>query len=317
MLLRAVMIVFILGGISPAQAEQTGGTTPAGELLMNLLGSTIGSSASYAPIKLQADCSADLEKCWEARGLNKENQQQVMDACWQETKKCPKVCREQYFSHRKAGMKAAIADNTVLFGRPSCIPGLDTSGKVKTNDSAVRIAVTIGGQPAKAEIYAIPVDAQGNEEKRTTGSPNYSGGNAYSDLSEPILLNLPAGRYRLRVRSPDRFYHRDRAFPKQTELITVKAGQTLNKVFAFGLGHLVIKAQDKNGSPVAATVELKRSDFAQYVSFSGRVPLDRPLLAGKYRLIVKETELRRVKAFDIEIKANRTVTKTITFSARD
>ncbi len=317
-----VMIILISGTISLAQAEQTGGLTPAGKILMDLLGATIGSSSSYAPIKLQAECSHEIGECWEARGLNKNNQDQVNDACWKEAKKCPKVCKDEYFSRRKAGMSSAMAD-PLFRGRrgedTSCIPGVDKrthpTGKVKANDSVVRVAVTIGGQPAKAEVTAIPVDAQGNEEKRTTSSPNYSKGNAYNKLFAPILLYLPAGRYRLTVLSPDRFYHRDRAFPKQTELITVKTGQTLNKVFAFGQGRLVVKAQDKDGSPVAATVEFKRSDFRQYVSFTERVPLDRPLLAGKYRLVVTQSKTRRKKAFDIEIKAGNTVTKTITFMA--
>ncbi len=99
------------------------------------------------------------------------------------------------------------------------------------------------------------------------------------------------------------------------ELITVKTGQTLNKVFAFGQGRLLVKAQDKDGSPVAATVKLKRSDFAQNASFSERVPLDRSLLVGKYRLVVRKSKSCREKAFDIEIKEGNTVTKTITFVA--
>ncbi len=132
--------------------------------------------------------------------MNKSNTEQVYDLCWRKSKRCPKVCKDEYFSRRKSGMGATASD-PLFRGRRgediSCVPGVDERthpmGKVKTNDSAVRVAVTIGGQPAKAEVSAIPVDAQGNEEKITTSSPNYSKGNGYNDLSEPILLNLPAG----------------------------------------------------------------------------------------------------------------------------
>jgi len=144
MLPLAGMIIFIFGGILPAQAEPAGGLTPAGKILMGLLGGTVGSSSSYAPIKLQADCSADLEKCWDSRGLNKGNQEQVLDTCWKETKKCPKVCRDQYLSHRKAGMKALEADDTVLFGKPSCIPGLDK--RTHPRDEPVTVQPKGGGR---------------------------------------------------------------------------------------------------------------------------------------------------------------------------
>jgi len=102
--------------------------------LFALSGSSVGLAGSYAPIRLQANCSADLGDCWETHGLNKDNVDQVMDLCWQETKKCPKVCRDQYRSHREAGMKAPVADDLVLFGKPSCIPGLDEEMKPSRKD---------------------------------------------------------------------------------------------------------------------------------------------------------------------------------------
>jgi len=127
-LLFAGIVMIIVGGILPVQAGQTGGVTPAGELLMGLLGCTVQSSSSYAPIKLQADCSANLGRCWEAKGLNKENDVQVQDMCWQGTNVCPKVCMDEYFSRRKAGMNPSQAD-PLFQGRrgedTSCVPGVD------------------------------------------------------------------------------------------------------------------------------------------------------------------------------------------------
>lgn len=124
-LLLAGALFFVFGGRSRVPADPPQGLTPVGEILMKILGATAGSSASYAPIKLQADCSADLEDCWKARGLNKNNVEQVLDVCWKEAKKCPKACKDQYFALRAAGMKGVEADDKVLFGKPSCIPGLD------------------------------------------------------------------------------------------------------------------------------------------------------------------------------------------------
>jgi len=312
MLPLACMAIFILGGISPAQAEQTGGLTPAVELLMGLLGGTVGSSSSYAPIKLQADCSADLGKCWEVRGLNKDNEEQVMDACWKETKKCPKVCKDQYFSRRKAGMKAARADDTVLFGKPSCIPGLDENIKKTPNDSMVRVRVMIDGKPAKAEVFAIPVDDKGHEKKRKRGSPTYSERNAYGNLSDPISLTMPAGRYRLRVVSQDRFYHPYQAFPDQEVLITVQAGKPVDRTYTFATGYLTVKALDSGGRPVNVTVELMQPGRKLPRQ---RIPMNMRLLSGKYRLFVAETKSHREKTFDIEMKADQTLTQTVTFTA--
>src|SRR3546814_14961951 len=96
-------------------------------------------------------------------------------------------------------------------------------GKVKANDSAVRVTVMVGGQPAVAEVDATPVDDQGREPQRTTSSPNYTAGSAFNSTPEPISLYLPAGRYRLRIKSPDRFYHPNQVFPDQVELITVES----------------------------------------------------------------------------------------------
>jgi len=328
MLPLACMAIFILGGISPAQAEQTGGLTPAGELLMGLLGGTVGSSSSYAPIKLQADCSADLGKCWEVRGLNKDNEEQVMDTCWKEAKKCPKVCKDRYFAQRKAGMKAARADDTVLFGEPSCIPGLDKrvhSVPKKPNNSTLQVSVTVGGKAADAMVEVIPLDDRGRDVKRTTDGFITANGLRYSIEAAPrpspgpTIMSLPAGQYRLRVWSPDRNYHPNQkfmpyqAFPEQTKVITVKAGQTLEKSYRFGMGRLVVKARNGSGSQIAATLELRRWDRPNYVLYRKTLPLDTSLISGKYRLVVREAKTRKSKAFNIEIMDGKSIGQTILF----
>jgi len=138
MLLFAGIVMMIVGGMLPVQAEPPIHLSP-GDILGGVLGGTVGAlSLSNAPIRLQTGCSADLGKCWEAHGLNKENMEQVMDACWKETKKCPKVCRDEYFSRRKSGMSVNEAD-PLFRGRSgeetSCVPGVDAlkhpAGNVK------------------------------------------------------------------------------------------------------------------------------------------------------------------------------------------
>ncbi len=329
--LLVAMILFIFGAISPAQAEPTGGLTTAGKILMDLLGSTVGALDSAAPIRLQANCSADLGKCWEKRGLNKDNQQQVMDACWQGTKICPKVCKDRYFAQRKAGIKASVADSKVLFGEPSCIPGLDKrvhSVRKKPNNSTLQVGVTVGGQAADANIEVIPLDARGHDVKRTTdgfitaNGWRYSMGTASGTLPGSTIKYLPAGQYRLQVRSRDRNYHPQQkfqpyqAFPKQVEQISIKAGQTLDKIYAFGMGRLVVKARNEDGKPVAASVKLRRWDRPKYVLYRAKLPLDTSLIAGKYRLVVTATKPFRSKAFNIEIKDAKSVNRIITFETR-
>jgi len=277
-----------------------------------------------APIKLQATCSAETGACWEARGLNKENIDQVIDACWKEAKKCPKVCKDEYFARRKAGM-GSVASDPLFRGRrgedTSCVPGVDElthpAGKVKANDSTVRVSVAVGGEAVGADVSVAPVDDQGHELERTISSPSYSKSNVQSAPPGPISLNLPAGRYQLRVQSQDRFYNRIQAFPDQVELITVETGQTLDKTFVFGKGRLILNAQNKDGKPVDATVELRRSDMPDDVLLRASLPLDEHLLAGKYRIVAHRTGYPMTKAYDIEIKADEKMMQTITFSSGD
>lgn len=168
-------LFFVFGGISPVLADSQKGLTPVGKILMDILGATDGSSASYAPTKLLADCSADLEDCWKARGLNKDNVEQVQDACWKETKKCPKVCKDQYFALREAGMKGIEADDKVLFGKPSCIPGLDkaasASDKDKVKSESATLASTVAAQQLMPDLTPVVVNAErGYIEVRNVGN---------------------------------------------------------------------------------------------------------------------------------------------------
>ncbi len=62
----AGMIIFVFGGISLAQAEPPLRLSP-GDVLSGFLSSTIGAlSPSSASIKVQAECSHELEQCWES-----------------------------------------------------------------------------------------------------------------------------------------------------------------------------------------------------------------------------------------------------------
>jgi len=63
---------------------------------------------------------------------------------------------------------------------------------------------------------------------------------------------------------------------------------------------------------LAVTVEITRQDKPGYRQ---RIPLDTRLLVGKYSLVVTEKKSRRKKAFDIEIKENTLMTRTVTFSS--
>ncbi len=323
MLLLAGLLL-AMSGMPTAQAEPPVRLSP-GDLLKGLI-SGVGSTLSEpAPLKVQRVCSREIEACWESRGLNKTNAEEVQDTCWKVVKRCPKVCREEYFSRRKAGISASVAD-PLFRGRrgeeSSCVPGMDklmhSGGEVKVNDSTVKVSVTVGGQVAAADITAVPVDEQGREKKRTISSPVYSKRSPDSDQAAPILLYLPAGRYRLQVVSPDRFYHPNQrflpyqAFPKQVELVNVKTGETLDKVYTFGMGRLVVEAHDEAKQPLAVTVEIARQDKPGYRQY---IPLDTRLLVGKYRLVITEKESRHKKSFDIEIKDGVLTTRTITFNS--
>ena len=323
MLSVAVLLLAILGA-PYTQAEPPVHLSPV-DLLGGLIGGVGNALSEPAPLKVQRVCSHELGACWESHGLNEHNADQVQDACWGIVKNCPKICRDEYFSRRKADMSAGMAD-PLFQGRrgedTSCVPGVDElthpAGKVKVNDSAVRVAVTVGGQPAETEVYAIPVDAQGNEKERTTSSPVYSKSSSHrpSEPLGPLMLYLPAGRYRLRISSRDRFYHPNQtflpyqAFPEQVELVSVKTGQTLDKVYPFGMGRLFVNALDEDSQPVPVTLEIARPDKPSYRQ---PIPLDTRLLAGKYRLVVRETKSRREKPFDIEIRDGKLTTKTVTF----
>ncbi|HEB55778.1 MAG TPA: hypothetical protein ENI98_05625 [Gammaproteobacteria bacterium] len=318
--LLSCMVIITLSGISPAQAEPPVHLSP-GDILSGLFGGMVGGlSPSYAPIRVQAECSHELEQCWKSSGMNKSNVEQVSDLCWRESKRCPGICKDEYFSRRKLGMSTAASD-PLFSGRKgedtSCVPGVDerthAGARVKVNDSAIRVSVTMAGKDVSAEVTAVPVNDQGLEKKRTTSSPIYSKSNAYNASFGPILLNLPAGKYRLQVLSPDRFYHRVRAFPEQMELVSVAAGQTLDRSYSFGMGQLVVKAQNEDGKPITAALELRRSTMPNSVLLRASLPLDRSLLAGKYRLMVRENKGRRSRAFDVEVKDGKSTTKTVVF----
>ena len=116
-------MLFIYLPIS-AQAEPPIQTSPVTEGLLKgalITGGAIGKVLSDA----NPSCSQSLEKCWETHGLNKDNLEQVQDACWKETTQRPQLCKDQYFGYRKAGMKCMIAEDKVLFGQPPCSPDVE------------------------------------------------------------------------------------------------------------------------------------------------------------------------------------------------
>jgi len=116
--------IFFLYLPASAQAEPPIRTSPVTDGLLKgalITGGAIGKSLSEA----SPSCSQSLEKCWDTHGLNKDNLEQVQDACWKETTQCPQVCKDQYFSYRKAGMKSVTAENKVLFDKPPCAPGVE------------------------------------------------------------------------------------------------------------------------------------------------------------------------------------------------
>jgi len=306
----------------PTQAEPPIHLSP-GDILGGLLGGTVGSvSPSYAPTRVLAECSHEIEECWKARGLNKDNQNQVYDACWKGVKKCPKVCKDAYFSRRKAGANGPRADDMVLFGRPSCVPGLDKqthpNSKLKVNDSAVQVSVTVGGRAIGADVRVVPVDDQGHEMQQATGTRNSDPpkGISMQHPSGSLLLYLPVGKYHLHVRSPDRFYHPERAFSERVELLTLQPGKKLVKAYVFGLGRLVAKAQTDDGKPLDARLNLKRLDGTGRRVFSYKsLPLDVKLLSGKYRMVVMRRGGAGKKAFNIEVKDGKLTSKTMTFTS--
>jgi len=121
-----------------AEAEPPQKMSP-GEMLGGIVAGVGSALTEPAPIKVQRACSDETGKCWESHGLNKENMNEIFDVCWQEAKQCPQVCKDEYFSRRKAGMIGPKAD-PLFYGmngeETSCVPGVDElthpNGKAST-----------------------------------------------------------------------------------------------------------------------------------------------------------------------------------------
>src|SRR3546814_18160656 len=86
--------VFVITVSSPAAAEP-----PAQLSAGDVFGMIFGHSVS-GPNRLQATWAAEIEACWRARGLTKENMDQVSDDCCEASRKCHKVSTDAYFSRR-------------------------------------------------------------------------------------------------------------------------------------------------------------------------------------------------------------------------
>ncbi|VAW77633.1 hypothetical protein MNBD_GAMMA14-463 [hydrothermal vent metagenome] len=117
---KSLFILFLAGlllamsGMPTAQAEPP--VRPfLGDLLKGLVSGTRSALNEPAPLKVQRACSQEIEACWTSRGLSKTNAEEVQDTCWKVVKRCPKVCREEYFSRRKAGISASVAEITSLW----------------------------------------------------------------------------------------------------------------------------------------------------------------------------------------------------------
>jgi len=322
-MMTAIMALAILVA-STAQAEP-----PQKALAADIVGtfidgvaSGLGSLSGSSPTQILATCSAELGECWKAHGLNKDNQEQVQDICWKEIKKCPKVCKEQYFSLRKAGVKSTEADDEVLFGTPSCVPTLDESinpEKLTPNNSTLRLTVTLAGQAVKANIELIALDAQGKERPATmTYNPGYI--NTYlpnpSDLISPLAMSVHAGKYHFRVFSSNAYPDpKIYSFSTPTETVSIEDGQTLNKAVEIAGGRLKVssRAQDKYGKPVTTRLEIRRSGEApNYHGYP--TPLDMLMPVDKYQLIATESGedgKRITKTFDIEIEAGKLATQSL------
>src|SRR3546814_13978251 len=86
--------VFVITVSSPAAAEP-----PAQLSAGDVFGLILGHSVS-GPIRSQATCAAELDACWRARGLTTENMDQVSTACWEDSRKGPKVCKADSYRRR-------------------------------------------------------------------------------------------------------------------------------------------------------------------------------------------------------------------------
>jgi len=120
-MLSCIIFVYLPASV---QAEPPIHISPVTEGLLKgalITGGAIGKTLS----EISPSCTQSLSKCWGTHGLNKDNVEQVQDACWTETAQCPQVCKDQYFSYRKAGMKSVTAEDKVLFGKPPCAPGVE------------------------------------------------------------------------------------------------------------------------------------------------------------------------------------------------
>ena len=80
------------------------------------------------PFDVLNTCTNEIGECWQSHGLDLDNLTEVFDACWREVKKCPQVCKDEYFTRRKDGMDVDAAD-PLFFGvdgeAKSCVPGVD------------------------------------------------------------------------------------------------------------------------------------------------------------------------------------------------
>lgn len=119
------LFFWVLGGFlflglhTSAQAEPPIHLPPGVETLLK--GTLIGAGALGKTLnEVSPSCSVESQQCWEAKGMNRNNADAVMDACWLESRHCSKICRDTYFELRKSGVSAREADDKVMFGSLSC-----------------------------------------------------------------------------------------------------------------------------------------------------------------------------------------------------
>ena len=114
-----LVCIFLLFANMPARAEPPIQMSPVTRELLKGVAIVAGAIDKLIN-ELNPSCSHALQQCWVARGMDKDNLEQVQDACWMEVSQCPQACKDRYFSYRESGIKSAIAEEMVLFSEPPC-----------------------------------------------------------------------------------------------------------------------------------------------------------------------------------------------------
>ncbi len=189
-----------------------------------------------------------------------------------------------------------------------------SAGKEK---GLLKLQVLMAGKPVEAAVRVT----QSGKRNRTVLQTKSMPGDSYEHMKQtPFAVVLAAGRYDLYVQarvSPLRVYMQTRALP-----VVIKTGKRLERTVTIPSGRLQILSNIAGESISGLTVEIsggasyknKLRDFDGYTIYQKlKTPVDTDVPPGKYKIKVQNPETGQTQNFDVRIKENGEVEKSLAF----